>query len=92
MDQPALVGAYETTAGGGIHAISSKPLDRLFYKLRSKYGTVLMPATDVKRSFIAWSRKLHCLALVADQKPAEVQVPATGSIFWQTYSFIYRAR
>lgn len=57
--------------------ISSKPLDRLFYKLRSKYGTVLMPATDVKRSFIAWSRKLHCLALVADQKPA-----SAGSSYW----------
>lgn len=50
--------------------ISSKPVDRLFYRLRAKYGTVLMPATDVKRAFVAWARKTHCLALVADQKPA----------------------
>lgn len=50
--------------------ISSKPVDKLFYRLRSKYGTVLMPATDVKRAFVAWARKIHCLALVADQKPA----------------------
>ncbi|HAO47299.1 MAG TPA: lysophospholipid acyltransferase family protein [Ferruginibacter sp.] len=57
--------------------ISSKPLDKLFYKIRAKYGTVLMPATDIKRSFVAWARKTHCLALVADQKPA-----SAGSSNW----------
>ena len=50
--------------------ISNKPIDRLFYDLRKKYGTILMPATDVKRAFVALSKKVHCLALVADQKPA----------------------
>jgi KDO2-lipid IV(A) lauroyltransferase len=57
--------------------ISSKPLDKLFYRLRSKYGTVLMAATDIKRAFIAWAKKTHCLALVADQKPA-----GPGSSYW----------
>jgi len=50
--------------------ITSKPVDKLFYNIRAKYGTVLMPATDVKRAFVALSKKIHCLALVADQKPA----------------------
>lgn len=50
--------------------VSSKPVDKLFYRLREQYGTVLMPATDIKRAFVAWAKKLHCLALVADQKPA----------------------
>lgn len=50
--------------------ITSKPIDKLFYNLRARYGTVLMPATDVKRAFVALSKKTHCLALVADQKPA----------------------
>ncbi|MBL0181363.1 MAG: lysophospholipid acyltransferase family protein [Chitinophagaceae bacterium] len=57
--------------------ISSKPVDRLFYKLREKYGTVLMPATNIKRAFVAWAKKTHCLALVADQKPA-----SPGASYW----------
>lgn len=60
--------------------ISSRPLDRLFYKLRTKYGSVLLSATDIKRAFIAWARKTHCLALVADQKPA-----SPGSSYWLNF-------
>lgn len=57
--------------------ISSKPLDKLFYELRGKYGTILMDATNIKRDFVAWIKKTHCLALVADQKPA-----SAGSSHW----------
>lgn len=60
--------------------ISSKPLDKLFYKLRTKYGSLFLPATDIKRSFIALSKKTHCLALVADQKPA-----SAGSSYWLNF-------
>lgn len=49
--------------------ISSKPLDKLFYKIRTKYGSVFLPATDIKNAFVVWRKKTHCLALVADQKP-----------------------
>jgi len=49
--------------------ISSKPLDRLFYKLRTRFGTYLIPATE-PRAFIPWRKKTHCLCLIADQKPA----------------------
>lgn len=50
--------------------ISSKPLDRLFYDFRTKYGTYMLPATEAKKEFVAWRNKTHALALVADQKPA----------------------
>lgn len=60
--------------------ISSKPLDRLFYKLRTRYGAVFLPATDIKRAFIAWAKKTHCLALVADQKPG-----GPGSSYWLNF-------
>ncbi len=51
--------------------ISSKPLDRLFYKFRTQYGTHMMSATESRRGFVAWRNKTHALALIADQKPAD---------------------
>ncbi|MBX2932862.1 MAG: lysophospholipid acyltransferase family protein [Ferruginibacter sp.] len=50
--------------------ISSKPLDKLFYKMRTKYGTHLISATNSRAGFVAWRNRAHCLTLVADQKPA----------------------
>ncbi len=50
--------------------ISSKPIDKLFYTLRSKYGTHLVPATAPRAGFVAWRKKTHCLTLIADQRPA----------------------
>lgn len=49
--------------------ISSKPLDKVFLKLRTRFGTHMLPATD-PRGFVSWRKKLHCLCLIADQKPA----------------------
>ncbi|MFZ1786180.1 MAG: lysophospholipid acyltransferase family protein [Ferruginibacter sp.] len=48
--------------------ISNKPLDRLFFHFRSKYGTHLIPATN-PRGFLNWRNKPHCVGLIADQKP-----------------------
>lgn len=53
--------------------ISSKPLDRLFYKLRTQFGTFMLSATESKKAFVSWRNKTHALALVADQKPAAPQ-------------------
>ncbi|HEX2684733.1 MAG TPA: lysophospholipid acyltransferase family protein [Ferruginibacter sp.] len=50
--------------------ISSKPVDRLFFTLRTKFGTVMLPATEARKAFVAWRNKTHALALIADQKPA----------------------
>lgn len=50
--------------------ISSKPIDRLFYKFRTQFGTHMMSATESRRGFVTWRNKQHCLALIADQKPA----------------------
>lgn len=50
--------------------ISNKSINRLFYKLRTKYGTNMLPATESRKAFVAWRNKTHCLGLIADQKPA----------------------
>lgn len=49
--------------------ISNKALNKIFYDLRTRYGTVMLPATEMKNKFNAWRTKLHVLALVADQNP-----------------------
>jgi KDO2-lipid IV(A) lauroyltransferase len=49
--------------------IGSKLLNRLFIKIRSGTGAVLLPATDMKNSLIPYRNKLYMLGLVADQNP-----------------------
>ena len=49
--------------------LSSKLFDKLFYRQRTKNGSVMLPAGSMKQSFMPWKDKLHVLVLVADQKP-----------------------
>ncbi|MBI2730717.1 MAG: lipid A biosynthesis acyltransferase [Sphingobacteriales bacterium] len=49
--------------------ISNKILDRIFYKFRSKYGTVLISATDFKNKMHTVFTKQYMLGLGADQNP-----------------------
>lgn len=53
--------------------IANKALDRLFLKLRGKYGSIMLPATDMKRQFLNWRNREHALILVADQNPGHPQ-------------------
>lgn len=59
--------------------ISSKPLDRLFYKLRTKFGAIYLAATS-RSALLSWRKKTHCLVLIADQKPA-----SAGSSYWLNF-------
>lgn len=43
--------------------------ESLYKKIRSKYGTVLIPANDFKNNFISHQDKQYVIALVADQNP-----------------------
>lgn len=49
--------------------IKAKALNKIFYDLRTRYGTVMLPATDMKNRFNEWRNRVHVLALVADQNP-----------------------
>ena len=48
---------------------SSKIMNRLINKLRSKWGNPQLPAGDIARAIIPWRRKQYLLALGADQRP-----------------------
>jgi KDO2-lipid IV(A) lauroyltransferase len=49
--------------------ITNKVLEKLFYKLRSRTGTVLLRATNMKEDFIPYRSTQYLLGLAADQNP-----------------------
>jgi Kdo2-lipid IVA lauroyltransferase/acyltransferase len=50
--------------------LKSKISDRLFKKMRSRTGTILIPATNMLRSMLPFRNETYILALMADQTPA----------------------
>lgn len=64
--------------------LSNKVFDRIFLKNRSRFGSILLPATDMRRSFMPWRNKPHALALVADQNPGH-----PGNAYW--FNFFNKA-
>ncbi len=49
--------------------ISNKAFDKIIYNLRSRYGTILVPAVDFKTKFHQYVRGRYALGLAADQNP-----------------------
>lgn len=49
--------------------LNSKMFERLFYKLRSRFGAVLLRATHMREDFLPYRNKQYALALAADQNP-----------------------
>jgi KDO2-lipid IV(A) lauroyltransferase len=49
--------------------IANKNFDRMICKLRSRYGTILVPAIDFKTKFHQYVKGRYALALAADQNP-----------------------
>jgi KDO2-lipid IV(A) lauroyltransferase len=60
--------------------LNNKTLDRVFRKLRSRNGSVLLPATQMSKSIIPYRNSLYMLGLVADQNPG---VP--GRAYWLNF-------
>jgi KDO2-lipid IV(A) lauroyltransferase len=54
---------------GVYQPITNKFFNELFKKIRSRNGTVLIPANDFKNNFLPHNDKQYVLALVADQNP-----------------------
>lgn len=57
--------------------ISNKIVDKIFMKVRSKTGGVMLPATNMRNAIIPYRNSTYMLALVADQNPGH---PANA--FW----------
>ena len=50
--------------------ISNKAIDRLFYKLRSRSGNILVRANHMKQDFLPHRGRKYILGLAADQNPS----------------------
>jgi Kdo2-lipid IVA lauroyltransferase/acyltransferase len=51
--------------------VGNRHFDRMIKQMRSKYGTVLIPATDFKSRYESVRNQHHILGVVADQSPAD---------------------
>jgi len=51
--------------------LSSKTMNRVFIHFREKFGSVLLPANDMKNAMTPWIGKQYLIALVADQNPGK---------------------
>ena len=49
--------------------IKNKAMDRLFMKLRTRTGSVMLPATNMRKAIVQYRHSQYMLALVADQAP-----------------------
>jgi KDO2-lipid IV(A) lauroyltransferase len=49
--------------------LGSKAMDRIFFKLRERFGTTLLPATHMSRAMVPYRNTVYVLTLVADQNP-----------------------
>ncbi len=68
--------------------IQNKVFDKIFYNYRKKFGTVLIPATEFKKNFSAYSKEQYCLALVGDQNPGGPENAYWTSFFGRMTPFV----
>lgn len=60
--------------------ISNKVIDRIFRKMRSKTGAILLSATNMRSEILPYRNMLYVIALVADQSPGN---PTSG--YWTPF-------
>lgn len=68
--------------------IHNKSINRVFKKLRSKSGAVLLDAVRMTREFMPYRHKLYCIGLIADQSPGRIEKAKWYSFFNRKTAFI----
>ncbi len=68
--------------------ISNKVIDRLLIKLRSRFGTVLIPATDFRSNFQKYVNDTYAMALVADQSAGNPSNAYWAAFFGRKAPFV----
>ncbi|HLX67312.1 MAG TPA: amidohydrolase family protein, partial [Puia sp.] len=57
--------------------ISNKPLEKLFYRLRTRNGNAFLPAPTMREAIVPYQSSQYLLGLVADQSPGNMQ-----NVYW----------
>jgi KDO2-lipid IV(A) lauroyltransferase len=60
--------------------IKAKAMDRLFMHLRTRTGSTMLPATDMRNAIVPYRNSQYLLALVADQAPSDA-----AKAFWLNF-------
>jgi KDO2-lipid IV(A) lauroyltransferase len=68
--------------------VENKLFERLFLHLRSRTGSVPLPATRMQRAILPYRNKLYALALVADQAPGGPENSYWLNFFGRPTAFI----
>ena len=68
--------------------VENKVFERLFLRLRGRLGTVLLPATAMQRSIMAYRHTRYMLTLVADQAPGGPENSYWLNFFGQPTPFV----
>ena len=68
--------------------LKNKVMDRIFRKIRSRTGTILLPATDMRRSMMPYRDTQYLLGLVADQVPSNPEKAYWMNFFHMPSAFI----
>lgn len=68
--------------------IKNKVMDRLFMHLRTRTGSIMLPATDMRNAIIPYRNMQYALALVADQAPGSVSKAYWLNFFGRPTPFV----
>jgi KDO2-lipid IV(A) lauroyltransferase len=55
---------------GIVANVENKVFNRIYFKFRAKYGTILIPNSSFQRQMIEWLKKQYSMCLAADQATA----------------------
>jgi Kdo2-lipid IVA lauroyltransferase/acyltransferase len=68
--------------------VKNKVFDKIMLKIRSKFGSTMISATDFRRQFIPHAKKKFILGLIADQNPGDPKFAYWVPFFGQPAPFV----
>lgn len=68
--------------------ISNAVFEKLFYKIRTRNGSIFLPATSMKSSMAHYKNSQYLLALVADQSPGNLHGAYWLNFFGKPTAFV----
>jgi KDO2-lipid IV(A) lauroyltransferase len=68
--------------------IKNKAMDRLFMHLRTRTGSTMLPATDMRNAIVPYRNTQYLLALVADQAPGDASKAYWLNFFGRPTAFV----
>ncbi len=68
--------------------LTNKIFDRLFIHLRTRFATILVPATNFRAKFLPYAKTQYALGLIADQSPGGPDIAYWVNFFGRSTAFV----